>query len=161
MVRMQNTSAPIAAAPVVMQEQLARGERFMMALVALACAGLLGVAAWLEPAAAGIGTHRQLGLPACTWPALMGIPCPSCGMTTAFALAADGRLIDAFHAQPLGLLLAVVAAALAIASAHSAATGARTVGILSSMIGAKGWWALGAFALGAWGYKILVMRGWL
>jgi hypothetical protein len=82
-------------------------------------------------------------------------------MTTAFALAADGRLIDAFYAQPLGLLLAVVAAALAIASAHSAATGARTVGILSSMIGAKGWWALGAFALGAWGYKILVMRGWL
>jgi len=80
-------------------------------------------------------------------------------MTTAFALAAEGRLLDAFHAQPLGLLLAIGTAALAIASVHSAVTGARTVSTLWGMIGAKAWWALGAFAVGAWGYKILVMRG--
>jgi len=159
--RMRVAAPTPAAVPIVMQDRLPRGERAVMALVALVCAALLGVAAWLQPAAAGFGTHRQLGLPSCSWPATMGIPCPSCGMTTAFALAADGRLLDAFHAQPLGLLLAIGAAALAIASAHSAVTGARTVSTLWGMIGAKGWWALGAFAVGAWGYKILVMRGML
>ncbi|NBX36689.1 MAG: DUF2752 domain-containing protein [Planctomycetes bacterium] len=160
MLRSMIGTVPTAAAvPVAMQDRLARGERAAMALVTLACAVLLGIAAWLQPAAAGIGTHRQLGLPSCSWPSTMNIPCPSCGMTTAFALAADGRLIDAFHAQPLGLLLAIGTAALAIASAHSAATGARTVGILWGMVGSKAWWALGAFAVAAWGYKILVMRG--
>lgn len=158
---MKADASTLAAVPVATQDRLPRVERTAQAFVTLGCASLLGVAAWLQPAAAGIGTHRQLGLPSCSWPSTMGIPCPSCGMTTAFACAADGRFLDAFHAQPLGLLLAIGTAALAIASAHSAVTGARTVSILWSMVGAKGWWALGAFAVGAWGYKILVMRGML
>ena len=35
---------------------------------------------WLE------GTHRQLGFPDCTFKVLAGLPCPSCGMSTSFAL---------------------------------------------------------------------------
>ena len=80
------------------------------AAVALAAAGPLVLAAWLEPAAAGLGTHEQLGLPACGWVAAAGIPCPSCGMTTAFAHAARGDLLGSFLVQPAGAILALAAA---------------------------------------------------
>lgn len=79
----------------------------------LCCLGLLSVAAWLEPAAAGLGTHTQLGLAGCAWRADHGAPCPSCGMTTAFSLAADGRLAAAFLTQPAAALLALLTAAAA------------------------------------------------
>lgn len=38
---------------------------------------------------------------------LTGYPCPTCGMTTAFAHVVRGELISAFHAQPAGLVLAL------------------------------------------------------
>ncbi len=36
-----------------------------------------------------------------------GYPCPTCGMTTAFAYAVRGQLRSAFTAHPMGLLLAM------------------------------------------------------
>jgi Protein of unknown function (DUF2752). len=60
------------------------------------------VAFVLHPDPAGIGTHRQLGLPACWMRALTGWPCPSCGLTTSFAQLANGNLRLAFAAHPLG-----------------------------------------------------------
>src|SRR5690606_33691507 len=66
------------------------GARIVACGVGAGCLGVLGLAPWLTPAAAGHGTHGQLGLPPCGWVLAMGRPCPSCGMTTAFAHAADG-----------------------------------------------------------------------
>jgi hypothetical protein len=72
---------------------------------ALAAAGLLLTAAGLTPAPAGLGTHRQLGLPACGFLKATGLPCPSCGLTTSFALGARGRLSDAAQLHPFGFVL--------------------------------------------------------
>lgn len=87
--------------------------RLKAAAVLLCCLGLLSVAAWLEPAGAGLGTHTQLGLAGCAWQADQGAPCPSCGMTTAFSLAADGRMVAALLTQPAAALLALLTAAAA------------------------------------------------
>lgn len=81
----------------------------LFSLAALAPSlALLVVAARLEPDPAGMGTHRQLGLGPCTFLTLTGWPCPTCGMTTCFSLAAHGRFLDAFLNQPFGLVLFVV-----------------------------------------------------
>jgi hypothetical protein len=68
------------------------------------------VASRLTPNAAGMGTHQQLGLPPCTIVMFWGMRCPSCGMTTSWALATHGRLLAAAQANAGGLLLALVAA---------------------------------------------------
>lgn len=65
------------------------------------------IAAQVTPSPSGYGTHRQLGYPACLMPILTGHPCPTCGMTTAFSYTIRGQLLDAFHAQPAGLALAL------------------------------------------------------
>ncbi len=59
--------------------------RVVGAGVAVGAVSLLGVAAWLDPSPEGLGTHSQLSLPPCGWILTMDLPCPTCGMTTAFA----------------------------------------------------------------------------
>ncbi|MDO8629024.1 MAG: DUF2752 domain-containing protein [Phycisphaerales bacterium] len=98
----------------------ARGAAFV---VLTACVVVLAVAARLTPDPAGFGTHRQLGSTPCLMPVLTGYPCPTCGMTTAFAYAVRGRLGAAFHAQPAGLLIALSVALAGVASAGIVATG--------------------------------------
>jgi hypothetical protein len=51
-------------------------------------------------------THRQLGLPPCSFYALSGVPCPSCGFTTSFSLIAHGDPVNALRANSVGALLA-------------------------------------------------------
>jgi hypothetical protein len=68
---------------------------------------LLAAAAWLEPDPSGAGTHRQAGMPTCNMLLVTGYPCPTCGMTTAFAHTVRGQWPAAFHAQPAGFLLAL------------------------------------------------------
>src|SRR5262249_58677244 len=43
-------------------------------------------------------THRQLGLPPCTFYLMTGLPCPSCGMTTSFAFLVRGDLVNSVRA---------------------------------------------------------------
>ena len=74
--------------------------------LALVLGMLLGFARWLEPDPRGFGTHTQLGLPPCTFMALTGQRCPTCGMTTAFSWFTRGRLDQAWRASPAGTLLA-------------------------------------------------------
>jgi hypothetical protein len=73
---------------------------------------LFVVAARLDPYDAdgsplAMGTHKQLGLPECNFMRLTGVPCPSCGMTTSFALVMHGDLAGSLGANPVGTLLAV------------------------------------------------------
>jgi len=60
---------------------------------------------WLEE------THRQLGLPECTFKSITKLPCPSCGMTSAFALLVRGDLWNALQANAVGAGLALLGAA--------------------------------------------------
>jgi hypothetical protein len=51
-------------------------------------------------------THRQLGLPPCTFYDKTGLPCPSCGMTTSFSLLLHGDPVHSLEANSVGTLLA-------------------------------------------------------
>ncbi len=75
----------------------------------LLTAGLI-VAFRLEPDPRGFGTHQQMGFPPCTFRTFFGVSCPSCGMTTSFALFTKGRLFEAARANFAGLLLAICCA---------------------------------------------------
>lgn len=93
--------------------------------VALAALAILSLAVWLKPDARGFGTHEQLGLAPCSMVALVGLPCPTCGMTTAFSHTVRGQLWAAFLAQPFGLLLALAVVGVLILSLHSLVSGKR------------------------------------
>lgn len=54
------------------------------------------------------GTHRQLGLPPCTLLSTVGLPCPSCGLTTSIALVFHGDLPAAYRANWAGVVIAGV-----------------------------------------------------
>ena len=76
------------------------------------CLAILLLAAYLRPSPSGMGTHQQgLGLPACNFLRTTGLPCPSCGMTTSFAWFAKGNLLASAYVQPMGTILALLAAA--------------------------------------------------
>lgn len=130
-----------------------QGERVVCALLAAACLGLLATAAWLRPDSRGVGTHEALGISPCGWIAGLGIPCPTCGMTTAFSLAVRGSLWASFRVQPMGCLLAVATAATAVTGAYVAATGSRVGHALGARITPRVVVALACLALVAWGYK--------
>jgi len=79
-----------------------------------------GLAAAIDPDPRGYGTHQQLGFPPCGFYVLFGIPCPSCGSTTAFASFVRGRWVFAAQANLAGFLLALVCAGLVPWSLFSA-----------------------------------------
>lgn len=124
-------------------------------VVFVGCAVLLAVATYLNPASAGHGTHEQLGLPPCGWVTGFGIPCPTCGMTTAFASAADGDLLTSLRTQPMGCLLALATAAATIVSAYVMATGSAVGGHLLRLVTPRVGWGIAALVLAAWIYKIV------
>lgn len=132
------------------------GCRFAAALVAIGCLVLLGTASGMTPSEEGRGTHTQLGLPACSWPEATGAPCPSCGMTTSFAHAAEGDLVGSVLAQPFGALLAIATASAFWLSSFTAATGARVHDALGNALRPRIMWVIAALALAAWAYKIAV-----
>ena len=76
---------------------------------------VLGIAATVVTALArvtpdvrGHGTHEQLGMSACSFPTNYGIPCPTCGCTTAACLVVHGQWILGFVTQPFGAAVAIV-----------------------------------------------------
>ncbi len=80
--------------------------------IGLGLTALFVVAAWLNPyyadgSARRMETHRELGLPECTFKRITHLPCPSCGMTTSFALTIRGDLVNGVQANSVGVLLAL------------------------------------------------------
>jgi hypothetical protein len=138
----------------------ARTRRIVGAVVAIAAAVILGIAAWLEPSPTGLGTHSQvMAMPPCGWVAMADVPCPTCGMTTAFAHAAEGNLLAAVRAQPFGAILAVAVAVALVVGVYTAITGSRVAVLFSRLWGRRAAWALGLGLGGAWVYKLLVYKG--
>ncbi len=124
-------------------------------LLALIAGSVLGVAAFaLEADAAGLGTHTQLGLTPCGFVAATGLPCATCGMTTATTLAAHGHLLDSFRTQPAGFFFALTMAVCVIIGAWSAWTGRPLTPLLRPLGRGRVWALLVAVLLLAWGYRI-------
>ncbi len=116
----------------------------------------LVLAARLVPAEEGHGTHMQLGLQPCSWLARGYGPCPTCGMTTAFALAAHGRIGQAFVTQPAGALLALLVAMAVWAGGYTLITASPAVRGLKRLAVFRTAWAVGAVVLLSWAYKWFV-----
>ncbi|HWE35335.1 MAG TPA: DUF2752 domain-containing protein [Isosphaeraceae bacterium] len=138
---------------------LGRWTRLGMGIAAAALALVLGVARRLEPDPRGYGTHRQLGLPPCAFLAMTGRPCPSCGMTTAFAWSSRGRFGRSWRANPAGAILAPACVAmipwLVVGALRGRPWGARTLeGPLTALL-------VAAVALGllSWTVRLLQNQG--
>lgn len=122
-----------------------------VALIAfLACVALIGVAFRLTPDPSGTGSHEQLGFPPCTMLTLTGYPCPTCGMSTAFAHAVRGELLSAFQAQPAGLALAV---------ATIAAAGIALSVMITGKVWAVNWYRVSPTRV-VLGIMLLLAVGW-
>jgi hypothetical protein len=131
--------------------------RGVSAIVASACLGVLLVAAWLRPDPRGLGTHQQLGLAACAFQERTGLPCPSCGFTTAFSYFAHGKPLASFGAQPMGALLALATAATVWVGFYIAIS-ARPVNRLLRLLPSRYYLLpLLTFALLAWGWKVALV----
>jgi hypothetical protein len=102
---------------------LAMKARLAWAAVAVICCVILGLAAWLRPDARGFGTHEALGLEPCGFVIYAGLPCPTCGMTTAYSYLMHGRPLAALLAQPAGFALCLGTIVLAAWAAVAAARG--------------------------------------
>ena len=59
-----------------------------------------------------MASHQTLGMPACRFKEATGMPCPSCGMTTSFALLVRGDVVNSLRANWVGTGLAVFCALL-------------------------------------------------
>lgn len=116
--------------------------------VATCCWAVIALAWWLTPAGSGVGTHRQLGLPACSFLVQTGYPCPTCGMTTSVSAMAHGRISLAFRSHPFGVLLFVGVAVLAAAAMFEALTGQNVL----ARLGKPAWWV--------WTFIIGIAAGW-
>lgn len=88
---------------------------------------VFGIAAWLTPDPRGFGTHRQLGMPPCTFLALTGVNCPHCGLTTSFSWFVRGQFYNSIRANPAGLMLASASVVILIWSIFVSIRGAFVI----------------------------------
>jgi Protein of unknown function (DUF2752) len=79
--------------------------RAFWATALAAALAVLALSRFLQPDPSGFGTHTQLGLPPCAFRAITSLPCPTCGLTTAFAYMARLQITSAVRSHPLGLPL--------------------------------------------------------
>jgi hypothetical protein len=139
--------------------------RLVAAALAGACLAVLVVAAGLTPSRDGFGTHRSaLGMPACNFLATTGMPCPSCGMTTSFAWVTKGQVAASLYVQPMGTVLALLAAATVWGGLYVALTGRPAHRLLRLLPPRYTLFPLLLLGILAWGWKILIhlsgVDGW-
>ncbi len=97
--------------------------RLYALVFALMGIAVLSVAARMTPSRDHLGTHRQLRLPPCAFVAMTGYPCPTCGMTTAYACVVRGRLFEAVRASAFGSVMALGTVVLVVLGLASAVIG--------------------------------------
>jgi len=134
-------------------------DRLVAVLFAAAATVALIVLLPLSPDGRGYDTHTQLGLEPCGWPAVHGIPCPTCGCTTAACHLVHGSVISAFVTQPFGAALALVGLLLGVHALYCLVRGRSFLDLLVRVPAAKILIVAVALFFAAWGYKYLVLAG--
>lgn len=130
--------------------------RLIAAAALLPCVAVLLVAASLTPDPAGTGTHRQLGLPPCGMLAATGLPCATCGMTTAFSYTAHGELWSALVTQPAGATLAVLTAMAIPTLGYAVVTGAALGPLARALLRPRTALLLAVLVMAGWAYTLSV-----
>ena len=110
--------------------EAARTRRLVRAVligVAVVLAGVFAAAIRIDPYDADgnprtSATHTQLGMPPCNFVVLTGKPCPSCGMTTSFALLVRGDVAASARANWVGSVICLL---WAVGLVWAAASGVR------------------------------------
>ena len=137
-----------------------RWVRFGLVVMVVGWALVFYVAASLDPYDNGqprrMETHRQLGLPPCTFKDLTGFPCPSCGMTTSFALLIRGDVWNSMLANFVGTALATFGLVFIPWALTSAAVGRF---VLVRSLETLAFWLCMVFLVllfGRWGIAVLL-----
>src|ERR1700758_5102520 len=117
------TSVPLIYSPTITQSRLSLLGRATALAVSLAALSMLVTARMLTPSPTGTGTHEALGFGECQFLARSGLPCPTCGMTTATAHFVRGHWLTSFYTQPMGFVVAFAAAVTFWAGLYIAMTG--------------------------------------
>lgn len=153
---MQDPEQSEPDAPPEARYDLHRWIRLRGAAVLAGCLAVLLLAGLATPSLRGYGTHTGLGLPPCGFLQRTGYPCPSCGMTTAFAAMIRGRVNLAWRANPFGIVLFVLTVLGAVGGGVELRTGRSVL----QRIGFRPWWcwALLAAWLAAWGVQLWLGR---
>jgi len=128
-----STIKPIRASEAATAVEWTASERLAFASVAGILWVLIGMASWLVPDPAGVGTHQQLGLPGCTMLTVFGVRCPACGMTTSWAHTLDGDLVSGIRASLSGVLMCLASLFLMLAFTCFAISGRGYRGIRLSL----------------------------
>jgi sugar phosphate permease len=105
-----------------------------------------------------MGTHRQLGLAGCGFHQATGVPCMSCGMTTAFAHTARGELLSAVAAQPMGAALALACVAAVVPAMWTALTGHVWLPLFILLTSQRFWFSVLGAWMASWVYKAVAAR---
>jgi hypothetical protein len=129
--------------------------RWAWAGIGLGCAAALVIAILLPPDPRGLGTHEQLGMPPCSFVLTSGLPCPTCGMTTAFSNMVRGHVLQAVHAQPAGAVLCLAAVGLLVASIMALTTGKMVVVKWERVGPVRVALGLAFLIIGGWAYKLV------
>ena len=129
------------------------GERVLQAAVAAVLLGALAAGLAMTPSPTGTGTHTVLGLPPCGMLVYTGRPCPTCGVTTSFALAAHGRFGEALVNQPFGLAVFALVCGGLLLAVVTLATGCSWITLVTVTRVLAAVIALTVLAIISWGYK--------
>ncbi|HQY87471.1 MAG TPA: DUF2752 domain-containing protein [Tepidisphaeraceae bacterium] len=125
-------------------------------VIALGCMTVLTIGAILNPDPSGMETHRQLGLGSCALLQNTGIPCLTCGMTTAYAHMLHGNVYKSFITQPMGAILCFATGIALWASLYVAATGLPGALWLNRFPTMRQVVVFIALMLSAWIYKLII-----
>lgn len=126
--------------------------------VLLGSLALLGVAWALPPDPRGFGTHQRLGSGPCGMLIVTGQPCPTCGMTTAFAHFVRGQWGRALWVQPAGFVLALATAAAVPVAGWAVVRGRWPRPINRRIEPTWVFFALLAVILAGWAFKMVAGR---
>jgi hypothetical protein len=152
----QVMSVPAIYSPRPKQVRMSLLERLLALAIALGCLAVLITALVLDPSPSGVGTHRRLGLDACSLLVRTGVPCPTCGMTTSFSYFVRGRLGASFYTQPMGTCLAFLAAITFWGGLYIAFTGRPAHRLMRSILPRYYLLPLFTLAVLAWVWKICI-----